>query len=134
MTIFNTALSGSLLSTLLLALALPACTMSDDNMSRFLVAPGKFELYSCPELVEQARASGKRRRELEQLMAKAGQEPSGRLVNTLAYRPDYLSAQGEMRDVREAAVAKKCDPAQIEKAAAGSDDAANANSSATALR
>jgi hypothetical protein len=111
------------MAALLAAVALTGCAMSDDKMASFLVAPGKYQLYTCPELIAQAKANGKRRRELEKLMAKAGQESSGRLVSTLAYRPDYLSAQGEWKDLREAAVAGNCDVAALESAAAGTGEA-----------
>jgi hypothetical protein len=96
-------------------LTLMGCAISDDSMARFLVAPGKYELYSCPELLRQASETARRQHELEQLITKAGQDASGQFVSTLAYRPDYLSARGEMRELREAARAKNCDLAQIDK-------------------
>ena len=121
-----------LLAAQLTMAALGGCAMSDDKMASFLVAPGKYELYTCPELVEQAKANGKRRRELEKLMAKAGQDSSGRLASAMAYRPDYLSAQGEMKDVRQAAVARNCDMAAITNAEVNPDaDAAQTDTGGT---
>jgi hypothetical protein len=105
------------MAALMMMLALSACAGSDEDMARFLVAPGKYDLYSCPELIREALANGQRRRRLEQLIAKANQEESGKVVSTLVYRPDYLSAQGELRDLQEAAVAKRCNLARIDNAA-----------------
>lgn len=101
------------------AALLAGCAMSDDKLASMLVAPGKYELYTCPEIVEQSKANATRRRELEQLMAKAGVDSGGRLVSTLAYRPDYLTARGEMKDLQEAAAAKQCELPKIENVTAG---------------
>jgi len=108
----------ALIAALLAALPLAGCAMSDDKLATMLVAPGKFTLYTCPELVQKAKELGARQRELEGLMAKAGEDASGKLVSTLAYRPDYLSNRGEMHDVREAATGKAC-LADVDAAAAG---------------
>lgn len=90
------------------AFVLSACTMSDDKMARWLVAPDKFMLYNCPEMVEKAQALMLRERELEGLMAKAGQGADGRLVSSVAYRPEYVSLQGEMNELRKTAAEKNC--------------------------
>lgn len=106
------------MAALLAALTLAGCAMSDDKLANMLVAPGKFTLYSCPDLVQKAKELGARQRELEGLMAKAGDGASGKVVSTLAYRPDYLSGRGEMHDVREAATEKGC-LGDVDTAAAG---------------
>ena len=102
-----------LVAIALLAVVLSACTApsggsSDDTVSRFLVAPGKYVLYSCPEIAVQAAATAARERELERLMAKADVDAGGRLVSAIAYRPEYLERRGEMNELRQAAVAKDC--------------------------
>lgn len=96
-------------TALLAALLVAGCALSDENLSRVMVAPGKFSLYTCPELVTKGKELAKRERELAGLMAKARTSAGGGVVSELAYRPDYVSAQGELRDVREAAAAKQCD-------------------------
>lgn len=95
------------------------CALSDDNLARVMVAPGKFSLYTCPELVTKAKALAQRAHELKGLMAKAGESAGGGVVSTLAYRPDYVQVRGEMRDVREAAADKHCDMAAIDSAIGG---------------
>lgn len=92
-----------------LLVSLGGCALSDDRLASMMAAPGKFSLYSCPELVQRHKEIVVRQHELEGLMAKAGQESSGRLVSAMAYRPEYLSLRGEMKDALEAAAEKKCD-------------------------
>jgi len=53
-----------------------------------------------------------RERELLGLMAKAETGSGGRLVSTVAYRPEYLELRGEMNELRNAAAAKNCKFAQ----------------------
>jgi hypothetical protein len=95
------------IAALLAALALSGCA-TDDTMSMILVSPGKFILYTCPELVTQGRAMAKRDRELESLMAKANQGAGGQFVNVIAYRQEYLTNRGEMKDLRAQAAEKQC--------------------------
>jgi hypothetical protein len=93
------------------AVALAACAMSDDQAARYLVAPDKYVLYSCNDIAREAQAKAAREKELQQLMAKANVDASGRLVSTIAYRPDYLTVHGEINELRAAAAAKHCDTA-----------------------
>jgi hypothetical protein len=101
------------LAALLAAGFLAGCAVqdgsSDDKMGRFLVAPGKFVLYDCAQLAQQAATTGKREKELAALIAKAGPGSDGRLVSSIAYRPEYLEVHGEMNELRNAAAAKNCD-------------------------
>ncbi len=118
----------------MILLALSACVGADDDMARFLVAPGKFDLYTCPDLMQQAAANSQRRLELERLIGKARQDAGGEFVGALVFRPEYLAAQGEWRDLREAAAAKKCSLAQFETAPAGPDNTAALKDALPALR
>ena len=101
-----------LVAAALLAASLAGCTTSggssDDKMGRFLVAPDKFVLFNCAELADRATTIAGRQRELEGLMAKAGEGSGGRLVSSIAYRPEYLERHGEMNELRSAAAAKNC--------------------------
>lgn len=105
-----------LASSLLSAALLGGCALSDDKLSTMMVAPGKFALYTCPELVQAQKENVKRQRELDALMVRAGQESSGRVVNAVAYRPEYLNLRGELKDLRSVAVERECalpDPATM---------------------
>ena len=46
--------------------------------------------------------------ELEQLMARAAQGAGGEFVNAIAYRSEYLQAQGELEVLAKTAAAKQC--------------------------
>jgi hypothetical protein len=93
-----------------LATALAGCAMSDDQMARFLVAPNKYAIYNCDEIARQLQITGAREKELQQLMARASTDAGGRLASSLAYDSDYLTARGELNELRATAVAKHCDP------------------------
>jgi hypothetical protein len=96
----------------LLAAALAGCTApgasSDESIGLFMVAPDKFILYGCNELSLRAKAIVDREKELERLMAKAGDGADGRFVSNLSYRPEYLQLRGEMVQLRAAVVDKNC--------------------------
>ena len=102
-------LAVNFVSVAALAAALAGCAVSDDQAARFLVAPDKYLLYNCDEIAREAQTAAAREQELQQLIAKADVDASGRLVSTVAYRTDYLSVRGEINELRAAAVAKHCD-------------------------
>jgi hypothetical protein len=104
-----TCCAGQLGVLLLTAGLLAGCAGTEaDSTSRFLVAPGRYVLFNCPQLAQAADENVKRQRELEGLMAKAGDGSAGRLVSAVAYKPEYLQLRGEMADLRETAIDKKC--------------------------
>jgi hypothetical protein len=107
------------------ALALCACAMSDDQAARYLVAPGKYVLYTCDEIGRAAKAKAARELELQQLMAKASVDAGGQLIGDMAYRSEYLSVRGELNELRHAAADKHCAgaPAGTAPAARASDTA-----------
>ena len=92
----------------LAALALCGCASSDDGAANFLVAPGQFAIYNCPQLADAARGNASRQRELEALMKKAGVDSAGRFVSGMAYRPEYLQLRGQMTELRKEAADKHC--------------------------
>mgnify|MGYP001600961519 CR=1 FL=1 len=81
---------------------------SDETLGRFLVAPGKFALYTCAEIADRVTANIARQHVLEGLMAKAGAGTGGRMVSSVAYRPEYLELRGEMVELRRVAAEKNC--------------------------
>ena len=104
--------SGLTCRLAVLALAaglLAGCTASEgDSTSRFLVAPGRYVLFNCAQIQQQATQNSNRQRELEALMLKAGDDAAGRLVSAMAYKPEYYQLRGEMADLRRQAIDKKC--------------------------
>lgn len=116
-------------SLIALAALLAGCAGSgvpDDHLARMLVAPEKFALYNCEALADKAREVATRQRRLERLMEQAKVDSGGRLVSTLAYRPEYLVARGEMIDLQAEARDKNCDfvPGAHMARAEGADAAA----------
>ncbi len=87
------------------ACALAACSNAED----LFVSPGKYAVYTCKELETEGRATVTRERELKGLMGKASQGSGGELVNALAYRNQYLSTQGQLKQLEQTALEKKCD-------------------------
>ncbi len=99
---------AAVFGAVLTALTLGDCAGNDDMTARMLVAPGKFVLFNCKQLAQQAEVNMNRQHELEGFMAQAGSGSDGRLVSAVAYRPEYLSLRGEMEDMRQTAADKKC--------------------------
>ncbi|MBI2714778.1 MAG: hypothetical protein HYX37_10020 [Rhizobiales bacterium] len=119
-----------LVAIALLAATLAGCAgspggASDETVGRILFAPGGFALYSCEEIADRATANTARQRELERLMAKAGADSGGRLVSSVAYRPEYLERRGEMIELRRVAAEKNCKFVPgVDKPGAGASDSA----------
>ena len=91
-----------------LAAMLAGCTMSDDKLARYMAAPDKYVLYSCPQLADELTTKLAQERKLQGLMARAGQGEGGELVSSIAYQPEYLAAHGEVLELRKAEAAKNC--------------------------
>ena len=92
----------------LAALTLAACAGNDDQAARFLVAPGRYALFNCEQLAQEAAVKVTRQHELEGLMAQTGTGSAGQLVSAVTYRPAYLTLRGELEDMRQTAAEKKC--------------------------
>lgn len=90
----------------------------EDRASSFLVTPGKYTLYSCPQLALQVTAQKAREQQLDALMAKAGSGPGGAVAATLAYRTEYSQVRGELAELAKESAAKNCPPPPAPKPAA----------------
>src|SRR5690348_4616925 len=93
----------SLISALVAAALTGGCSVTEQGTARLLVAPGSYEFYSCPQLVNAAQSFRSRQRELENLMAKASVDAAGRMMSEVTYRPDYLTVRGQLHEVELAA-------------------------------
>jgi hypothetical protein len=89
-----------------IATSLAGCT--NTQLSSAIVKPGKYSIYNCDQMATAGRAEAQRERELKALIDKAGQGPGGELAITLAYRGEYLTTQGNLRELEAAAVEKNC--------------------------
>jgi hypothetical protein len=90
-----------------LAALLSACGTSLQTSS-LLVAPGKYDIYTCAQIADRMQDVDTEGKKLEGLMARASQDASGRFVSNIAYEPDYLTNRGEMNELRKSAAAKNC--------------------------
>jgi hypothetical protein len=102
---------------------LSACAMSDDRLSSFLVAPGKYVLFTCDDIARTAKTTQTRQKELEQLIAKASTDAGGRLISDATYGAEYATTRGQMKELRAAAAERKCNfvPGDDNPAARASD-------------
>jgi hypothetical protein len=87
---------------------LPGCSSGSDSSFTFLADPGKYEFYSCEQLVADMKGLTKRRDDLKALMDRADQSAGGTAVGLIAYRTDYISAGEEQKLLASAARSKNC--------------------------
>jgi hypothetical protein len=92
-----------------MATLLAGCSNLED-LSSVMVAPGKYESYSCQQLANNIKEAAARERELKGLMQKAVKDTTGPLVSAVAYDSEYLTTYGELRQLRETAERKHCEP------------------------
>ena len=93
--------SGMVLATLLFGCA-------DADVSRLMVKPGKYSVYSCEQIAMTGSSYARREQELQALIDKAAQGPGGELAIAIGYRNEFLSTQGHLRELEAAASAKNC--------------------------
>ena len=72
------------------------------------MAPGKYDVYACPNIEAKVLSTRARRTELEQLMARSAQSPGGEFINALAYRTEYVQTGGDLEELARASAEKKC--------------------------
>jgi len=95
-------------ATLLTAGALGGCAASFDAVRDPFVAPAKFQFLRCEDIAARLVSTQTREQELRGLMDRANTGVGGPAVNMLVYEPDMQTTQSELRQLREAAVEKKC--------------------------
>jgi hypothetical protein len=93
----------------LAGLALAGCgTISDETAGRAMMAPGRYDVYPCPNIEARMKDVQNRRTELEQLMARSAQSPGGEIINAMAYRSEYVQTGGDLEELARASAEKKC--------------------------
>ena len=100
--------AGGLRAALAVAcLALSGCGMSaQDMVGSLLVTPDKYSFYNytCEQLGDLLKSRMASKKQLEDLMAKAGP-----VISAATYETDYLQVRGELRELRQASADKHCD-------------------------
>jgi hypothetical protein len=98
------AVLGALLSS-----ALAGCgTITAQTGSSAYIAPGKFDIYTCSDIAERGQIVQKRKDELEQLMGRASGGAGGSIVNSIAYRTEYMQNRDELTELSRASADKQC--------------------------
>lgn len=98
----------SLAAVLTLAGCVAGC--SGDVAEQLFVQPGRFDYFSCSELVSARQKSAAREQELRTLIDRAEKESAGVLLAVASYRGEYLRMQGEQKMQAEVMERKKCPP------------------------
>jgi len=93
-----------------LALVGFAAGCTGDTADQLFVQPGRFDYFSCSELVSARQKSAAREQELKTLIDRAEKESVGVLLAVASYRGEYLRAQAEQKTLGEVMERKKCPP------------------------
>src|SRR5262247_216530 len=93
---------------LILPILLAACASAIESPFTVFADPGKYEWYSCDQLIPQRQLWESKEKELKLLMDKARQCTSGATTIVVAYQGDYVIAREKLQVIDETARAKKC--------------------------
>jgi len=95
-------------AALIFPVLLAACGTAIETPFTVFADPGKYEFYSCDQLVPQRKFWEKKENDLKLLMDKAKQSTGGSAINVVAYQGDYVNAREELQVIDATARAKKC--------------------------
>jgi hypothetical protein len=70
--------------------------------------PGKYEYFTCEQLLPERKRAADRELELKLLMDRAERGAGGAFVNVIAYESDYITAREELKLIDATARDKKC--------------------------
>jgi hypothetical protein len=93
---------------LILPVLLAACASAIESPFTVFADPGKYEWYSCDQLLPQRQLWESKEKELKLLMDKARQGTGGAAISVVAYQGDYVMAREELQVIDATARAKKC--------------------------
>ena len=94
---------------LIFPVLLAACGTAIQSPMTVFADPGKYEWYSCEQLVPQRKFWEKKEQDLKLLMDKAKQSTGGSAISVVAYQGDYVNAREELQVIDATARAKKCE-------------------------
>lgn len=99
-----------LAGALLLAVALGGCAgLGDSAMSAAFVDPARYDLYDCKQLEAERKSLAVKRKEINDLIAKAETGAGGAVVAEVAYRNSYVTVQAQSKLADEVWARNKCD-------------------------
>lgn len=92
-----------------LAALLCGCVGSD-TVGSLIVAPGKYDFYTCEQIAGRLPGAIAREKELKGLMDKAERDAAGMVVSAFAYQSDYAAARGDIKLLQDTLQRKQCPP------------------------
>ncbi|MDC7786535.1 hypothetical protein PQJ75_05240 [Rhodoplanes sp. TEM] len=95
-------------AVVLLAGALLGGCAQNLDLGILYAAPGKYDYLRCQDLPARLAGAVAREKQLNDLIARANQEPGGQVVSTAAYSADLAQARAEQKMLRQTAVDKNC--------------------------
>jgi hypothetical protein len=96
------------LVALILPAFLAACTSALESTFTVFADPGKYEWYSCDQLLPQRKFWAAKEQEVKLLMDKARQSTGGAAIGVVAYQSDYMMAREELKVIDMTLRIKKC--------------------------
>jgi hypothetical protein len=85
-----------------------ACATALESPFTVFADPGKYEWYSCEQLLPQRKSFEIREQELKLLMDKARQGTGGAAISIVAYQSEYTATREEIKVIDATARVKKC--------------------------
>jgi hypothetical protein len=92
----------------LAAIAVAACSTSNNVNVMLFADPGKYEYQTCDQILKAGYATAARERKLSELIHKAEQGAGGALVGTVAYRGEYRTVVEELAVIDTVSRRKNC--------------------------
>jgi hypothetical protein len=99
---------------ILIAGIVSACTGTgtfDSDALSIYAAPGKYDFLDCATIATRLQGASARETQLRELMSRANEAAGGSIVNAMVYQDDFNTARADVRALRKAAEAKRCDSA-----------------------
>ncbi|HWP27106.1 MAG TPA: hypothetical protein VNL39_12250 [Xanthobacteraceae bacterium] len=90
------------------ALPLTGCGLLGESATIAVVAPGKFDHYTCEQLAQTSRILTAREQELNELMARAAQDSAGKFIGQVSYGTELMQARGQLRQIAQVSAEKNC--------------------------
>ena len=89
---------------------LGACSSlgGDNNTFTVFADPGLYQYHTCDQIAAVRVGTAQRAQDLKRLMDKAEQSTGGAIINVIAYKTDYVSANEELKVLDATARSKNC--------------------------
>lgn len=91
-----------------LASTLIGCSSLALDERILFVDPARYDLYDCNQLETARTQASNQLDDLRRLMHKAETGVGGAVISEVAYRPDYVSAQGRLKAIEAAYQDRRC--------------------------